>query len=94
MMQILKKIGVTRCMWGSDYNVSMAEGKAISIGDSFYWINRKDIESFESKTTLHTWHVGTENLMAVRQACQLLDIKGKEVEDLFYNNAARLFDIT
>ena len=94
MMQILKKIGVTRCMWGSDYNVSMAKGKAISIGDSFYWINRKDIESFDSKTALHTWHVGTENLMAVRQACQLLDIKGKDVEDLFYNNATRLFDIT
>ena len=92
MMQILKKIGVSRCMWGSDYNVSLAAGKAISIGDSFYWINQKDIDSFVSKTTLHTWHVGTENMMATRQACQLLDLSAKDVEDIFYNNAARLFD--
>ena len=91
MMQIIKKIGTSRCMWGSDYNVSMAEGKAISIGDSFYWINRKDIDGFTSKTTIHTWHVGTENLMATRQACMLLDLNPKDVEDIFYNNAARLF---
>ena len=91
MMQIIKKVGSSRCMWGSDYNVSLAEGKAISIADSFYWINERDIKNFSSKTTLHTWLVGTENMMAVRQACQLLDLGAKDIEDIFYNNAARLF---
>ena len=88
---ILKKIGTSRCMWGSDYNVSLAVGKAISIADTFYWINENDIKNFKSKTTLRHWHVGTENLYAVRQACKLLDLKSSDVEDIFYNNAARLF---
>ena len=91
MMQIIKKIGVSRCMWGSDYNVSMAEGKAISLGDNFYWINGNDLKSFVSKTPMRPWHTGTENMMATRQACQLLDLSAKDVEDIFYNNAARLF---
>ena len=91
MMQIIKKIGVSRCMWGSDYNVCMLSGKPISIADSFYWIGQKDIESFLAKGNLHTWRVITENLMAVRQASQILDLTAKDVEDIFYNNAARLF---
>ena len=91
MIQIMKKVGVSRCMWGSDYNVSMASGKAISLGDNFYWINGKDLASFVSKTPMRTWHTGTENLMAVRQAAIICDLTSSEIEDLFYNNAARLF---
>ena len=37
------------------------------------------------------WLVGTENLMATRQACLLADLKEDAVEDLFYRNAMRLF---
>ena len=91
MVQIINKIGVSRCMWGSDYNVSMSSGKAISLGDNFYWITGKDIESFVSKTPMRTWHTGTENMMAVRQAAQLTDLSSADVEKLFYDNAARLF---
>ena len=91
MVQILKKIGVSRCMWGSDYNVGMAAGKCVSLGDNFYWITGKDIDNFTSKTSMRPWHAGTENMMAVRQAAMLRDLTAKDVEDLFYNNAARLF---
>ena len=92
MLQILKKIGVSRCMWGTDYPISMFAGKAISLGDTFYWIGEKELQSFSSATTLHSWHVGTESLMAIRQACTLADLTPTDVEDLFYNNAAALFD--
>ncbi len=91
MVQILKKVGVSRCMWGSDYNVGMADGKCISLGDNFYWITGRDIAGFTSKTSMRPWHAGTENLMAVREAAILRDLTAKDVEDLFYNNAARLF---
>ncbi len=36
MFQIIKKVGIKRCMWGSDYPVCRGRGKAISIADSFY----------------------------------------------------------
>ena len=91
MVAILNKVGVSRCMWGSDWNVSMSAGKAISIGGTFYWITANDIKNFNSKTDFHTYLVGTENLMATREACILTNQNEDAVEDLFYNNAARLF---
>ena len=91
IVAILNKSGVSRCMWGSDWPVTMSVGKAISIGDTFYWIGKNDFEHFNSKTEFHTWLVGTKNLMAVREACMLTNLNEDTVEDLFYNNAARLF---
>lgn len=91
MMQIFKKTGTQRVMWGSDYPVSRYCGKAISLGDSFYWIYKKDLEAFSGATSFSSWLVGVENLMAVRQACMLMDLDRKAIEDIFYGNAARLF---
>ncbi len=92
MLQIIKKAGLGRCMWGSDYMVCRARGKAISLADSFYWIYQNDLDNFSSKTTLNSWLIATENLMATRQACILADLKESQIEDLFYNNAVRLFE--
>ena len=80
-------------MWGSDYPISRLAGKAISIADSFYWIAEADLERFAGPTEFHSWLVGTENLMAVRQACLMLDLGSSDVEKLFYKNAATLFGI-
>jgi len=91
MLQIIKKAGIKRCMWGSDYPVSVMRGKAISLGDGFYWIYQNDLDRFSGKTSLRHWLVGIENLMAMRQLCQLADLHESEVEDLFYNNAAKLW---
>ncbi len=92
MLAIIKKAGLSRCMWGSDYMVCRARGKAISLADVFYWIYQSDLDNFSSKTSLKSWLIATENLMATRQACILADLKEKDIEDLFYNNAARLFE--
>ena len=91
MFQIMKKAGVGRCMWGSDFPVCVPRGKAISLADTFYWIYQRDVDNFESKTNLRNWLIATENLMATRQACILAEISREETEALFYNNAARLF---
>ena len=91
MIQILKKIGVKRCLWGSDYPVCRARGKAISLGNSFYWIYQRDLDHFASKTRVSDYLIATENLMAVRQAFQLTDLSDDAVEDFFWNNAQRLF---
>lgn len=93
MLQIIKKAGTGRCMWGSDYPVCRVRGKAISLADSFYWIYQQDLDRFASKTPLNHWLIATENLMAVRQMAILADLGSKEVEDIFYGNAKRLFGI-
>ena len=91
MIAVLRAFGVCRCMWGTDWPVSMLCGKCISIGDTFYWINESDLRNFKSSTTLHTRLVGTEGLMAVREACKLTGLSRSAIEDLFYNTAYNLF---
>lgn len=91
MVQILRKVGVGRCMWGSDYPVCRGRGKAISLGDSFYWIYQKDLDNFAAKTRTSDYLIGTENLLAVRQAFLLTDLGAAAAEDFFWNNATRLF---
>ncbi len=88
---ILKHCGYKRVLWGSDFPVSMARGKAISLADSFYWIYKQDLERFQSETPVHATLIGIENLLAVEQACCMLDLGPPEIEDIFYNNARLLF---
>jgi len=86
----MQKAGTERCMWGSDYPVSNYRGKAISLADGFYWLY--DFEC-ESKPDLaeKMVPVGVENLLAIRQACLMANLTESQIEDVFYNNAARLF---
>lgn len=91
MIQIIKKAGISRCMWGSDYPVCRARGKAISLADTFYWIYQNDLDNFSSKTKVNNWIIGLENLFAVRQAAILTELGRKDIEDLFYNNAINLW---
>ena len=37
--------------------------------------------------------VGVENLSALAQACDMLDLAQSDVEDIFYNNAMDLFGL-
>lgn len=92
IFQILRKIGSKRCLWGSDYPVSALRGKAISLADGFYWIYLQELEQFAAHTEgLHTWLIGTETLMAIRQACIMAELGAGAVEDIFYRNARFLF---
>ena len=93
MFQILKKVGVHRCMWGSDYPITQVRGKSISLARGFYWIYQKDLDNISNQTPVDSWMIGLENLMAVRQACIMADLTRSDVEDLFYNNAYRLFQV-
>ena len=93
MTYILKKIGVKRCMWGTDYPISMSVGKAISLGKTFYWIGEKDLKNFTSSAALCVRHIGTEEFMAIREASLILDLTRNDIEDLFYNNASGLMMI-
>ena len=93
MFQILRKVGKDKCMWGSDFPVCRLSGKAISLADSFYWINARVLEML-GNPNIPYWQYSTENLMAVRQACLMLDLSQDRIEDLFWNNAKTLFGLS
>lgn len=90
IFQILNKIGTERSMWGSDYDISMLRGKPISLADGFHWIGAEDLAHFDPDGDIHSWLIGTENLMAMRQAAIMAELKEDALEDVFYNNAQRL----
>lgn len=90
MIQIMRKAGVERCMWGSDAPVCLAPGKAISLGNGFHWMYEEEYAKGAVKPD-NFWLILYENLMAVRQACIIADIPESKVEDLFFNNAERLW---
>ena len=81
---VLKAAGPKRVLWGSDFPVSMIRGKCISLAEAFLWLEREHIEEQASL-------VGIENLNALKQACDMLDISRGSVEDIFYNNAMDMF---
>lgn len=92
MLYIIKKIGITRCMWGSDYAACIPIGKAISLADSFYWITENDLKNFSTVMNFKWGHIITEAFMATRQTCILADITEAQKEDFFYNNAYMIFN--
>ena len=89
IFQIIKKCGTTRVVWGSDYPISNIVGKAVSIADKFYWIDKSYNPEIAKEVEMLT--VFEENVLAVRQAFNMLDLTKKDIEDIFYNNAKRLF---
>lgn len=90
---IIKACGHKRVLWGSDYPISMMRGKCISIGSTFLWLYKEQLEKCVSKTDFSAYLIGMENLLAVRTACKLLELDKKAVEDIFYNNAMELFGL-
>lgn len=90
MIAVLRGAGIERVVWGSDYPVAMLRGKAISLADGFYWIDAEDARRFSQKAPVRVNLIAIENLLAVRQACALLDLSGEQVKKLFYENALRL----
>lgn len=88
--QILKTCGHKRVFWGSDYAISMMRGKCVSVGQDFVWLYGEDLEKWLDDAYL----VGVENLLAVRDACTILDMSREAVEDIFYNNAMEFFGLT
>ncbi len=97
MFFIMKKAGVEKCMWGSDFPVCTYRGKAISFGDDFTWILESDKtkgQNFDNFIPLDMyWFFAIENLMATRQACIIGELPESKIEDLFFNNAKRLFGV-
>ena len=91
--EIIRKCGHKRVFWGSDYPVSMFRGKCISIGPSFLWLYKEQLEKCSSKTNFSAYLVGIENLLAVRSACKMLELTKEQIEDIFYNNAMELFGL-
>jgi predicted TIM-barrel fold metal-dependent hydrolase len=88
---IVETLGHDRLLYGTDFHVSQMRGRCIAIGDSFHWIYAEEMGLAEKHTTLQPVLIGLESLRSLFLAIHRLKLNDRQIEDIFYNNAARLF---
>ena len=89
---IVDVIGPDRLLYGTDFHVSHLRGRCIAIGDSFHWLYADEMSLNEKHTNLMPVLIGLESLRSVILAMHRLRLNDRQIEDLFYGNAAQLFD--
>ena len=90
VFQIMRKVGISRCTWGTDFPVCNGRGGFVTMSRKQKWVFKDALEALKSPMN---WNIGVQTLMAIRQACLMADTTPAQLEDLFYNNAARLFGV-
>ena len=89
MEAILRTFGVTRLMYGSDFPVSELRGRAVSVGDQFFWMYADNVSWGDTEPAL----VGWQSLAAVQQACRTMRLVDRDIEKIFSDNARQLLGI-
>jgi len=88
---IMKILGHERLMYGSDLPVSHFRGRSLASADSFLWLYEETPVWGEKHARIEPVLIGLEHLRSLKWACWSVGLSDSAVEDLFYNNAARLF---
>lgn len=89
VFQLMKKAGVSRCMWGTDFPICNGRGGFLTVARKQRWVGKEILTAMKAQN----WNIGVQTLMAIRQACIMADLTPSQIEDLFYNNAANLFGV-
>ena len=90
---IVDTMGHDRLMYGTDFHVSHIRGRCVAIGDSFHWFYADTMDLEEQHASLQPVLIGLESLRSLCLACHRLKLTDTQIEDIFYNNAARLFGL-
>ncbi len=92
---IIRNFGHKKLMYGSDSLLaSHIRGRTVAVADSFLWLqDDQPIWSTKSKQ-IEPVLLELEHLRSLKWASYALKLSDSDVEDIFWNNAARLFDLT
>lgn len=91
---IIRIIGHDKLMYGSDLPVSHMRGRSLGAADSFLWLYRTSPVWGEKHLQIHPVLIGLEHLRSLKWACWSERLSDAAVEDIFWNNAARLLNVT
>ena len=89
---ILHELGPRRLMYGSDFPVTHQRGRALTLGDGFFWLTT-DALPWPASPNGRPVQVGLERLRALLQAADQIDLNDADKQDLFCGNAERLLGI-
>jgi glutamate-1-semialdehyde 2,1-aminomutase len=88
---IIRVMGHDRLMYGSDFPVSQLRGRCVGLGDSFLWLSPENTQLDAAYADVQFTLVGIESLRTLKVAALACGLTDRQVEDLFFNNAAELF---
>jgi glutamate-1-semialdehyde 2,1-aminomutase len=89
IVAVIKAFGVKKLLWGTDFSISEIRGKAITIGDNFFWLS-PDVPGWKEIAPCNPTLIGLESLRAVCEAADTLDLKDSDISDIFFGNAMSL----
>jgi len=90
---IMRTLGHQKLMYGSDLPVSHMRGRSLSAADSFLWLYENTPVWGEKHLKIEPVLVGLEHLRSLKWACWSERLSDAAVEDIFWNNAAKLLNI-
>jgi len=92
---ILRLFGPERLLYGSDgLLVSHLRGRSVAAADSFLWLYEDTPVWEEKHAAIRPVLVGLEHLRSMKWACWAEKLSGRQIEDLFWNNAVRLLGVS
>jgi len=90
---ILQRHGSERLLYGSDFPVSQMRGRCVALGDTFFWISAENTQLNVPYANLELALIGHEALRTLKVACLSTKQSDKQVEDIFWRNAQRLWNL-
>ena len=90
---IVQTMGHHTLLFASDFPVTHQRGRPVAVGDDVHWIFPKDLPDDAYSGKPRPTMVGIESLRALKVAAMSLKLTDSQIEDIFYNNAARLLSL-
>ncbi|TWU13143.1 Amidohydrolase [Symmachiella macrocystis] len=90
---IIRILGHERLMYGSDVPVSHLRGRSLGAADSFVWLYEETPVWGEKHNKIEPVLIGLEHLRSIKWACWSERLSDSAVEDIFWNNAARMLGV-
>lgn len=90
---IIETLGHDRLLYGADFPVTHERGRCIAIGDSFLWLSESNTNFKTAYADLRPTLVGLESLRVLKTACRNMRLSDSQIEDVFWGNAASMYEL-
>ncbi len=90
---IIRILGHEKLLYGGDLPATHQRGRSVAAADSFVWLYGDTDVWVEKHQTIRPVFTGLEHLRSLKWACWSQRLSDSQVEDIFWNNAARLFGL-